>query len=108
LLFTRREGALSKVSSMDAYSAEFSSILQCASLDTNDSFPTVTVQVSAGSEGGELGAEQSNVPPGEECRESGRGEMRDAYTLPDDIESRIGAIEECLQAAVLLMGCALR
>jgi hypothetical protein len=97
---------LSKVSSMDAYSAEFSSILQCASLDTNDSFPTVTVQVSAGSEGGELGAEQSNVPPGEEF--SGRGEMRDAYTLPDDIESRIWAIEECLQAVVLLMGCALR
>jgi hypothetical protein len=95
---------------MDAYSAEFSSILQCASLDTNDPFPTVTVQVSAGSEGGELGAEQSNVPPGEECSGSGRGrgEIRDAYTLPDDIESRIGAIEECLQAVVLLMGCALR
>ena len=32
----------------------------------------------------------------------------DGVILPDDLESKVEAVEECLQALMLLIGCALR
>lgn len=92
-----RESELTKVASMDAYNSEFTFILHPSSVDNNDSsqesFPHPT-QSSSRLSNAEINGDF--------------GTRTDSASLPDDIESKIGAIEEYLQAIVLLVGCALR